>query len=107
MKTDDPYNVPVFPQTAAFALARMKQKLQQTYQQAYPALAEIIHLVLDEEEKRASELLPFPHLFLPDLVEEHLAKLSLQPAATHQPDVVVRHDFTRRDTEQSALALCG
>ena len=108
MKTDDlNQTVPVFPQSASFALAKTKQKLQQTYEQAYPALREIIHLILDEEEARASELVPFPHLFLPDLVEEHLAKLNLQPASTKHNDVLVHHDFARRDTYQPGLSLCG
>jgi hypothetical protein len=46
-------------------------------------------------------------LFLPDLVEEHLARLNLQPTSTIHTDVLVRHDFTRRDTPEPALALCG
>jgi hypothetical protein len=106
MKTDLNQTVPVFPQTAAFALAQTRQKLQQTYEQTYPALREIIHLVLDEEEARASELLPFPHLFLPDLVEEHLEKLNLQATSTPH-DVLVQHDSGQIGRDQRTLALCA
>jgi hypothetical protein len=68
----------VFLQTVTGAVADLKNRLQHDYEQAYPNLAEIIHIVLDEEEANAWEL-SFPHLFLPDLVEAHIAKLNLQP----------------------------
>ncbi len=96
-----------FPQTVSAAVARLKQKLQQDYEQAYPDLREIIHLILDEEETKAWELSLFPHLFLPDLVEEHVAKLGLQPAETKHDDVLVRHPFFEIPTYQPALTLCG
>jgi hypothetical protein len=101
------------PQTAGFlqmvsvALAQLKLQLQHDYEQAYPALREIVHLVLDEEESKAWELSLFPHLLLPDLVEAHIAKLNLQPANTRHDDVLVPHDFGRIDTYEPALALCG
>ena len=81
MKTDqltDP-TITVFLQTVGVAVAQLKQQLQQDYEQAYPELREVIHLVLDEEESRAWNLTLFPHLLLPDLVEAHVAKLNLQP----------------------------
>ncbi|PYI78942.1 MAG: hypothetical protein DMF04_01655, partial [Verrucomicrobia bacterium] len=77
MKTDlatEP-TAAVFPQIVSDAVNRLKQQLQQDYEQAYPSLREIIHLVLDEEETRARELSGFPHLLLPDLVEAHVANL--------------------------------
>jgi hypothetical protein len=97
----------VFLQTVSAAVAQLKQKLQKDYQQAYPDLREIIHLVLDEEEAKAWELSLFPHLFLPDLVEAHVAKLGLQPAEAKHDDVMVPHRFFEVPTDQPALALCG
>jgi hypothetical protein len=97
----------VFPQTVSAAVTQLKQKLQQDYEQVYPGLSDIIHLVLDEEEAKAWELSSFPHLFLPDLVETHVAKLGLQPAETKHDDVLVRHRFLEKPPYQPALALCG
>jgi hypothetical protein len=46
----------------------------------------------------------FPHLFLPDLVEAHVAKLGLQPAATKQEEDRVPHRFFDMPRYKSALA---
>jgi hypothetical protein len=46
----------------------------------------------------------FPHLFLPDLVEEHVAKLGLEPAATKQEEDRVPHRFFDMPSYKSALA---
>ena len=97
----------VFLQTVSAAVTQLKQKLQQDYEQTYPGLDEVIRLVLDEEETKAWELSLFPHLFLPDLVEAHVAKLDLQPAETKHDDVLVPHRFLETPTYQPALALCG
>src|ERR1700704_754712 len=97
----------VFLQTMSAAVMQLKQKLQQDYERLYPRLGEIIHLILDEEEAKAWELSLFPHLFLPDLVEAHVAKLDLQPAETKHDDVLVPHRFLETPTYQPALALCG
>ncbi len=97
----------VFLQTVSAALTQLKQKLQQDYEHAYPGLGEVIHLVLDEEETNAWELSSFPHLFLPDLVEAHVARLDLQPAETKHDDVLVPHRFLEVPTYQPALTLCG
>ena len=51
MKTDIQPEL-VFLQTVSVALAQLKQRLQQDYEQAYPDLREIIHLVLDDEETK-------------------------------------------------------
>lgn len=108
MKTDQPQLSPaVFLQTVSVALAQLKQQLQHDYEQAYPELREIIHLVLDQEESKAWELSLFPHLVLPDLVEAHIANLSLQPAETKHEDVLVPHGFAHFSTYQPAFALCG
>jgi hypothetical protein len=98
---------PVFLQTVSAAITQLKQRLQQDYEQAYPGLGEIIHLVLDEQEEKAWELSLFPHLVLPDLVEAHVDKLGLQPAETKHDDVPVLHRFLEIPTYQPALALCG
>ena len=97
----------VFLQTVSAAVTQLKQKLQQDYEEIYPDLGEIIHLVLDEEETKAWELSLFPHLFLPDLVEAHVAWLDLQPAETKHDNVLVPHRFLEIPTYQPALALRG
>ena len=94
----------VFLQTVSAAVTQLKQRLQQDYEQAYPGLGEIIHLVLDEEEAKAWELSLFPHLFLPDLVEEHVAKLGLQPAPKKHDEVRVPHRLLEMPSYQPALA---
>ena len=81
----------VFLQAVSAAVTQLKQKLQQDYERVYPGLGEIIHLILDEEEAKAWELSLFPHLFLPDLVEAHVAKLGLAPAATKHEVIRVPH----------------
>ena len=106
MKTDIQPN-PVFLQTVSVALAQLKQRLQQDYEQAYPDLREIIHLVLDEEEANAWELSLFPHLLLSDLVEAHIEKLNLQPADTRDEKLLMPHPFPEIDNHQPAFALCG
>jgi hypothetical protein len=70
-------------------------------------LSEIIHLIVDAEEAKAWELSAFPHLFLPDLVEAHIAKLNLRPAITKHDEVLVPHYFREIDNRQPVLALCG
>jgi hypothetical protein len=97
----------VFLQAVSVAMAQLKQHLQQDYEQAYPELREIIHLVLDEEEANAWELTLFPHLLLPDLVQEHVENLNLRPAQTKHADVFTPRDFGKIDILQPALALCA
>jgi len=106
MKTDDQSEaaLSIFLQTVSAAVTQLKRRLQQDYEQAYPGLGEIIHLVLDEEEAKAWELSLLPHLFLPDLVEEHVAKLGLQPAATKQDEVRVPDRFLDMPSYQPGLA---
>jgi hypothetical protein len=94
----------VFLQTVSAAVTQLKQKLQQGYERVYPGLGEIIHLILDEEEAKAWELSLFPHLFLPDLVEAHVAKLGLQPATTKQEEDRAPHRFFDMPSCKSALA---
>ena len=100
-------SVPVFLQTVSAAVSLLKQRLQKDYEQAYPDLREIVHLVLDQEESNAWRLTVFPHLLLPDLVEAHIARLNLPPIETKHDDVVIPHHFNDFSTYQPALALCG
>jgi len=97
----------VFPQTVSAAIAQLKQRLQSDYEQAYPALREIIHLVLDDEETKAWALSPFPHLLLPDLVEAHIARLNLEPAETKHDDVFAPYHFNEVETDERVFASCG
>jgi hypothetical protein len=94
----------VFLQTVTGAVADLKNRLQHDYEQAYPNLGEIIQIVLDEEEANAWEL-SFPHLFLPDLVEAHIAKLNLQPGENKHDNVFIPRRLTEIPTYQPALAL--
>jgi len=116
MKTSQPESTSaVFLQNVSVAIAQLKQQLRHDYEQAYPDLREIIHLVLDEEETNARRLSAFPHLLLPDLVEAHIEKLNLQPAGHEH--LLLLHDFSNLDPSslsygvdseyQPALALCG
>ena len=109
MKTDQHHEPTktVFLQTVGVAVAQLKQQLQRDYEQAYPELREVIHLVLEEEESRAWDLTLFPHLLLPDLVEAHVAKLNLRPVETKHEDVFVPHFHRQIEAYQPALALCG
>ena len=108
MKTDQQnQSAPVFLQTVSVALAQLKQRLQQDYEQAYPNLREIIRLVLDDEEANAWELSLFPHLLLPDLVQARLTNLNLHPIETKHDDVFAPPGFNGIETRQSAFALCG
>ena len=107
MKTDQQLDAAVFLQTVSVAIAQLKQQLKRDYEQAYPDLREIVHLVLDEEETKAWELSLFPHLLLPDLVEAHIEKLNLQPADTRHDNLLMPHHFPGIDNHQPAFALCG
>ena len=78
----------VFLQKLTAAVVELKEQLQYDYEQLYPGLGEIIRIVLDEQEAKAWELSFFPHLFLPDLVEAHIAKLGLEPAGTRQDNIL-------------------
>lgn len=100
-------SVPLFFQMVAGAIAQLKHQLQRDYEQAYPDLREIIHLVLDEEERNAWKLSLFPHLLFPDLVETHIAKLNLKPADTRHADVSASHRVKPFPFYQPVLALCG
>jgi hypothetical protein len=80
MKTDESCQpATVFLQNLPSAVSSLKNRLQRRYEQSYPSLRDLIRIVLHEEEATAWNLSPFPHLLLPDLVEERIARLGLQP----------------------------
>ena len=108
MKTEEHLEpTAVFIQRVTAAVSELKDHLQQDYERTYPGLGEIIRIVLDEEEAKAWGLSFFPHLFLPDMVEAHIANLNLQPVETKHEDVFERHDFNKFETDQSAFAACA
>jgi hypothetical protein len=108
MKTEEHLEpTAVFIQRVTAAVSELKDHLQQDYEQTYPDLVEIIRIVLDEEEAKAWELSFFPHLFLPDMVEAHIANLNLQPVETKHEDVFERDDFNKFETDQPAFAACA
>jgi len=69
-----------FAERVTGAVAILKNRLQAHYQRAFPGKTELVRAAIAEAEARAWHLSPFPHLFLPDLVEARLAELTLQPA---------------------------
>ena len=107
MKTDQ-YQDPtaVFPQIVTNAVSKLKIRLQQDYERAYPDLGDLVRIVLDEEEAKAWEL-SFPHLFLPDLVEAHITQLGLRPAAIRDDRVPDPARFAVDQSHQLVPAYAG
>jgi hypothetical protein len=68
----------VFHDSVSAAVRGLRLRLEENYRKTYPDRADIIHLVLDQEEARAWRLSPFPHLLLPDLVQARIEKLNLR-----------------------------
>ena len=97
----------VFIQRITAAVSELRDHLQQDYERTYPDLREIIRIVLDEEEAKAWELSFFPHLFLPDMVEAHVANLNLQPVEMTHEVVFERPTSTNLKPIQSAFAACA
>ena len=63
MKTEEhPEPTAVFLQRVTAAVSELKDHLQQDYERTYPALREIIRIVLDEEEAKAWEFIIFSPL---------------------------------------------
>jgi len=87
--------VPIFLATVTSMVSQLKNRLQQQYEQAYPDLGDIVQYVINEEEPNAWALSSLsPHLFLPDLVEAHMAQLGLQPIFSDPDKVVAPPAFT-------------
>src|SRR2546430_12696069 len=107
MKTDQyPDPAAVFPQIVTNAVSRLKNRLQQDYERIYPDLGDLVRIVLDEEEAKAWEL-SFPHLFLPDLVEAHIAQLGLQPVARKRDNADNQSRFNEIQHLHLVPALSG
>ena len=107
MKTEEHLEATaVFIQRVTAAVSELKDHLQQDYERTYPGLGEIIRIVLDEEEAKAWELSFFPHLFLPDMVEAHIANLNLQPVEMTHEDVF-EQPTSNLKLIQSAFAACA
>jgi hypothetical protein len=100
----NPHLAADFLQTVSNALVQLKCELQSDYERAYPALREIIHLVLDEEENNAWKLSASPHLIFPDLVEAHIATLNLEPVDTHHHTVMRARKVSKFADLQPAFA---
>jgi hypothetical protein len=76
MNTEEDFEATVvFIQRVTAAVSELKDHLQKECERTYPGLGKIIRKVLDEEEAKAWELSFFPHLFLPDMLEAHIANL--------------------------------
>jgi hypothetical protein len=99
--------IAVFIQRVTAAVSELKDDLQQDYERTYPDLGEIIRIVLDEEEAKAWELSFFPHLFLPDMVEVHIARLGLQPAHARHNNVLAPPDLTKIKNHQLSPAYAA
>ena len=98
--------VPIFLETLRSEVSRVKNQLQQQYEQVYPDLGNIIRYVIDEEEARAWNLSPLsPHLALPDLVEAHMEQLGLQPFSNRSDNVLKPLVFT--DIQESPAQAVG
>jgi hypothetical protein len=108
MQTDQqPEATAVFLQTLTSAISDLRNRLQQDYERGYPALRNVIRIVIDEEEERAWDLSSFPHLLLPDLVETHMERLGLQPVPVRRDNLLAPGAFIE-NRERSALSgLCG
>jgi hypothetical protein len=81
--------VPIFLETLRSEVSKVRNQLQQQYEQVYPDLGDIIRYVIDEEEASAWNLSPsFPHLALPELVKAHMALLGLHPFSNRSDNVI-------------------
>ena len=86
--------VPILLATVTSVISQLKNQLQQQYERVYPELSDIIRYVIDEEEANAWNLSSLsPHLFLPDLVEAHMAQLGLGPFLDRRDNVLTPLDF--------------
>jgi hypothetical protein len=71
----EPDALDVFCKKLMFALEELKVRLQARYERRFPGEESRIQKVIEEAEVAAWHT-PFPHLFLPDLAEEAIARLA-------------------------------
>lgn len=69
-----PHFPPAFCQKVVFSIARLKERLHEKYQRAFPAHPALIRQAVADAEALAWET-PFPHLVLPDFAELRLAQV--------------------------------
>lgn len=58
------------------AVIDLKERLQEHYERNFPKRSVLIHKAIEEAEALAWRT-SFPHLFLPDLAEDQIARLAL------------------------------
>jgi hypothetical protein len=105
MQTDQQTEVnAVFLQTLTGAILDLKNRLQQDYERAYPALGNVVRVVLDEEEEKAWALSSFPHLLLPDLVETHIERLGLQLVPIRHNNLLAPDAFIEIESDRLSPA---
>jgi hypothetical protein len=83
VKTADATKPSFFHDSVSAAVRGLRLRLEENYTQVYTDLADIVHLVLDQEEARAWQPSAFPHLLFPDVVEARIQRLNLQSPLSH------------------------
>jgi len=77
---------PGFCSQVAVAVAELKQQLREQYEDQFPSAAKLIHVTIDSAVLMAWET-KIPHLVLPELVSEKVARLlnsiATKPHASH------------------------
>ncbi len=71
----EPDTLDVFCQKLMAALGDLKVRLQAQYERRFPGEGSRIRKAIEEAEVAAWQT-PFPHLFLPDLADEAIARLA-------------------------------
>ena len=71
----EPDALDVFCKKLMIALGELKVRLQEQYERRFPGEGSRIRKAIEEAEVAAWHT-PFPHLFLPDLAEEAIARLA-------------------------------
>ncbi|HEY5893985.1 MAG TPA: hypothetical protein VIT91_12210 [Chthoniobacterales bacterium] len=77
--SSSPENTSVLPEYCSrvrVAIADLKGRLQERYERVFPERSVLIHKAIEEAEALAWRT-SFPHLFLPELAEDRIARLAL------------------------------
>lgn len=67
---------PEYRSRVSAAVIDLKGRLQEQYERDFPERSVLIHKAIEEAEALAWRT-SFPHLFLPDLAEDQIARLAL------------------------------